>query len=110
MSRRANRRQTHGKSKKREPKPATTSDGKLIQGLLEATGTKGVYKDYVVIIGARMIEWNGAVDVVLVPDAPLASAPALIHKKDLHRFIGDAALQYWSPKIGRLPPARRVTS
>ena len=99
--------QTHGKRKKREARKATTQDGLLIQGLMSATGVKGSHKDYVVIVGTRMIEWNGAVEVLLLPDAPIDSAPVLIQKRNLSRYIGDAALQYWSPARGRLPPGPR---
>ena len=110
MSKRAQpRRQTHGKPKKREPKGAKTADGKLIQGLMVATSTKGSYKDFVVIMGNRMIEWKGTMDVVLLPGAPVDSPTALVHKRCLHEFIGDASLKYWSPKTGRVPPAGRVS-
>ena len=86
----------------------TTRDGQAIHEAMAAAGVKGSYKDFVLLVGSRLIDRSGAVDVTLLPDAPTSGASIeIIHKRDLRRFIGDQALQYWNPRLGRVPPRRK---
>ena len=86
----------------------TTHEGGLIMEVMAEAGVKGNYKDHVLILGGRMIDRSGTVDVQLLDDAPLSGHKIdIVHKRNLHLFIGEAARRYWVPGIGRVPPPRR---
>ena len=86
---------------------ATSRDGAMILETMAAAGVRGNYKDYVLLLGNRLVDRSGAKDVKVLHDAPLSGAHVeVIHKRDLHRFIGEQALQYWDPRYGRVSPFR----
>jgi hypothetical protein len=85
-----------------------TANGKMIAEMMIEAGIKGDYKDYILLIGERIVEYRRGFTVIFEEGVEPISGVRLVHKKDLHRIIGDDAHKLWHPTCGRLvdlPPA-----
>lgn len=92
---------TTNKKIKHKPPPKTVN-GKIIRDFMVENKIKGSYKDYVLIVGTRLIDWISSYEIVrTADDGELQSIGvngiALIHKRNLHRVIdSDMASKFWS--------------
>jgi len=79
-----------------------TKGGALIRSLMEAGNKKGNPKNFVVLIGERLIDWTGVIEII-GNDEGFEPSPGmrLVHKRDLHKYIGarQAAL-FWNKRAG----------
>jgi len=67
-----------------------TANANVIYKLMRAEGVKGDYKDFVVIAGNRLVDWNGSYDVnVKEGSSTNTDKIFLINKKDLPKIIGE---------------------
>jgi len=96
------------KKKKRKFKPPReekrvvypTDNAKKIAQLMKANGVKGKYKDHVVIIGGRMLDWLGSYDMIVETEDGEqrygVEGMSIIHKRNLAPIIGKSmANQFW---------------
>lgn len=96
------------KKKNAQRKPpredASTPNGKLIQDLMAKREVKGHYKDYVMYVGNRIIDWTGAWDAHNEQGEPVGfDGVLLIHMSKLKDHLGEKfASRYWKPGIGRV--------
>lgn len=97
------------KPKKPEPRPylvARTPNGRDIQKLL-ASSKKDPreYKDWVVLKESQLMDWLSTYNVTrTLPNNATESfdfGVMLVHKSELHRFIGELAERWWHRKLGR---------
>ncbi len=90
-------------TKERSP-DASTPNGRMIRGLMTARHVRGNYKDYVAISGDRLVDWLGSYRLEGAEPGALEGLPsvALIHKRELSRWLGDAAKRFWRRGIGRV--------
>lgn len=95
------------KNRKEKGKVPSTPDGKNIKDLMAEEGVKGDYRDYVVLMADRIVDYKQAVTVTtsdgksikLVSDE---DSMALMHKKKLKLIVSeDVARKFWHPIFGR---------
>jgi hypothetical protein len=84
--------------------PEPTANAKTIKALMISKKVKGHYKDYVIITGNRLVDWQGTFNITVDDGYTLGvDGLALIHKKRLHMIIGDEqAKRFWHPQLGRI--------
>ena len=95
-------------------KQSKYANGIMIHDLMKAHKVNGNFKDYVVIVGNRLIDYRRSFDITLDDEGTLGvDGIALVHKRKLKNIIGEkAAAQLWHPIFGRiidLPPATKPT-
>ena len=96
------------KNHPKEQRSFPTSNSKMIHEFMEENHVKGFYKDYVIMMGDRLVDWLGSFNVVKVEEGKFSGilkveGMALIHKRNLHTIIGDeAAKRFWHPRLGRV--------
>lgn len=103
------------KSKKKvfkqvKKKPASTRNGELIRDCMLAKGVKGDYKDFVMLVGARMIDWVDSWDIFKPDGTPIGiEGVLLLHKSQLHRIVDEKfAEKFWNRKLRmRIPPSQK---
>jgi len=93
-------------------KAGKTPNGKMILDIMTAHKVNGNFKDYVVIVGSRLVEYRRSYDIKLEDGKSLGvNGISLIHKSRLKNVIGDeAAAILWHPILGRavdVPPATK---
>lgn len=81
-----------------------TPNGSMIRKIMVSNGVKGHYKDFVVIVNQRLIDWSGSWDIHNTQGEPIGiEGVALIHKSQLRRYVGDdLASRFWKRGIGRI--------
>jgi len=84
-------------------RPPATPNGKLIQDLMVARGTKGDYRDFVMITGARLVDWLGSWDIFNSAGEPMGfDGVLLIHKSKLGDIVDEKfADKFWDLKLKR---------
>ncbi len=87
-------------------------NGKNVYECMVGAGYGGDVRDYMVLVGNRMIDYKGSYDMVLsggkvgVGDDEIR----VVHKKLLKNIIGKtAALRFWHPTFGRLIDVKQGT-
>jgi len=87
---------------KTEPKsvPMPTANACRIHGVMKARKLKGKYKDHVIIVGSRLIDWLGSYEIRVDDEDGLkrygVDGMALIHKSKLKNIIGEeVASKFW---------------
>jgi hypothetical protein len=92
---------TRKNPKKPEKPKASTPNGQMIQDLMTKNGVKGAYKDYVAIVGNRLVDWLDSWDIHNpAGDAVGVEGVALVHKSHLHKTFGEAfANRFWNQKL-----------
>ena len=88
---------------------SNTINGRRIEELLRLTKKKGNPKDFVIIVGYRLIDYWA--DYNLINEAGktigVEKGIALIHKKDLHKVLGEEfAAKFWRRKAGMRVPGK----
>lgn len=81
-----------------------TTNGRIIADMMHAQKLKGNPRDYVILSGASLLEFNGTYEVKIDDGAKLKFAGVLlVHKRKLHHFIGEGeASRFWRARIGRV--------
>lgn len=79
-----------------------TVNGHRIVELLKMTHKRGNPKDFVIIVGKRMMDYWGSYDMENKEGKTIGiEGVALIHKKELHKVVGDElASKFWSRRLG----------
>jgi len=93
--------------------PAPSPNAKVIRDLMISQEIKGNFKDYVVLAGKRLIDWQGSYDMVREEDGKTVgvNGMALIHKSKLANVVGaELASNFWRPGIGRVNTKKRGES
>lgn len=82
---------------------APTPNAKIIRDLMITQKIRGGFKDYVVIVGKRIVDWQGSYDMVTENGQTVGvKNMALVHKSKLHNIVGaELAARFWRPGIGR---------
>jgi hypothetical protein len=91
------------KAKKRKgPRDASTSNGKMIAKLMHSRKIRGNPKDWCIIAGARLIDYNGSYDIKHEDFTELEhDGVVLVEKRKLHLALGDEiAARFWNRKVG----------
>lgn len=100
-------------------KMAKTANGQRIQQMLIRVGWNPAdYKDYVVIIGTRLIDWADSYNVTNNEGKPVreGSEAIVLHKSKLHEAIPERVADlFWNKRLGTRvikdgpppPPTRR---
>jgi len=92
------------KKKREKKKPVLpTANATTINNLMKSEGVKGSFKDYVVLAGARLVDWQGSHNIVTLDEKRIGvNGVALVHKKNLKNFLPtEIAETFWHPKLGR---------
>lgn len=81
-----------------------TVNGRIIADMLFSENMKGNPRNYVILSGSSLLEFNGTYEVKIDNGAKLRfSGVLLVHKRKLHNFIGDnEASRFWRQRIGRV--------
>lgn len=81
-----------------------TTNGRIIADMLFSEKVRGSPRDYVILSGSSLLEFNGTYEVKIDDGAKLRfSGVLLVHKRKLHRFIGKVeASRFWRARIGRV--------
>lgn len=88
------------KSKRKPPREASTSNGKMISRLMHARRVRGNPKNWCIIAGSRLIDYNGSYDIKHEDSTELKhDGVALVEKRKLHLVLGDeVAARFWNRK------------
>ena len=80
-----------------------TTNGRIIADMLFSEKMKGNPRNYVVLSGSSLLDYNGTYEINLDDGYKLRfSGVLLVHKRKLHHFIGDAeAGRFWRRGLGR---------
>lgn len=80
-----------------------TTNGRIIADMLHSEKMRGNAKDYVVVSGSSLLDFDGTYEMRL-DDAKLkVPSVALVHKRNLRKIIGDEqAARFWKPGYGRV--------
>lgn len=84
-------------------RPPATPNGKLIQDLMVAREVKGDYRDFVMITGARLVDWLGSWDIFNSAGEPMGfEGVLLVHKSKLGTIVNDKfADKFWDQRLKR---------
>jgi hypothetical protein len=85
---------------KNEQIPMPTDNARKIYNIMKSKNVKGKYKDYVLIIGSRLIDWLDSYEIAIEVEEGTKSfgvdGIALVHKRKLKNLLGeDAASKFW---------------
>jgi len=88
---------------KKLKKASKYPNGRAIQDLMLEQRIKGDYRDYIVLNEDSMLDYRGTYNISYT-NAPDFGKDEffIIHKKELHKLIGEKSLDFWHPIIGRL--------
>lgn len=105
--------------KKQVPSPAgpkypkDTPNGGMIRNMMKSTKQKGNPKDFVILVGNRLIDWWGSYDVMYQPEGENEAKKmgvdgvALLHKRILHNILpAEIASQFWNKKLRMRVPQK----
>jgi hypothetical protein len=87
-----------GKKENDKPFIPSTVNGRMIYDLMKERKVKGRYKDYVVINGAKLMDWLGTYEIKIIGGNAVffTNSVILVHKSKLSRFIGkEGELKFW---------------
>ncbi len=102
---------SQGPKKKRPRRPGMGPNESMIQDFLDLVGNKSNPKDFVIISGLRMIDVSGSFDIKMKenPGKPPPSGVFIVHKKDLHKVIGDElASRFWNRRLHMRVPRKNT--
>ncbi len=82
-----NKKKKQAKAKKEQP-PLPTANARMIKKFLDAGKMKGDFRDYVILTGNRMLDWEGSYELE-APDggAVQVAETNLMHKKKLETMF-----------------------
>lgn len=111
------------KPKKQQPapklRPGDTANGGMIRDFLKKVKHRGNPKDFVIIVGNRLLDWWGSYDIMFQPEGEDEAKKmgvngiTLLHKKDLYKVLPeDIAAKFWNKKMRmrispKQPPLRK---
>jgi hypothetical protein len=83
---------------------AKTQNGRHIVRTMLDEKIKGDFKDYVIIVGDQLLDWQKTMTLTAHDGMPVrVDKPVLIHKSKLKNIISpEAAKAFWHPVFGRL--------
>lgn len=88
-------------------------NGKNVHECMVGAGYSGDVRDYMVLVGNRMIDYKGSYDIVFESGGKVGVGDdkiRVVHKKLLKNIIGKtAALRFWHPTFGRLIDVKQGT-
>jgi len=88
-------------------------NGKNVHECMVGAGYGGDVRDYMVLVGNRMVDYKGSYDMVLEGGGKVGVGDdeiRVMHKKRLKYIIGEtAALRFWHPTFGRLIDVKQGT-
>src|SRR5690606_26891778 len=81
-----------------------TANARIIRDLMLTQKVRGNWKDYVVLAGKRLIDWQGSYDMVTQDGKTIGvKSMWLVHKSKLTKIVGEQlASQFWRSGIGRV--------
>lgn len=99
MKRRLNKKHKNVVSKN-EQIPMPTDNARKIHDIMKSRNVRGKYKDYVLIIGSRLIDWLDSYEIAIEDEEGTKSfgvdGIALVHKRKLKNLLGEyAASKFW---------------
>jgi len=87
-------------------RPGDTPNGGMIRDFLKKVKHRGNPKDFVIIVGNRLLDWWGNYDIMFQPEGEEQAKKmgvngiTLLHKKDLHKILPEEiASQFWNKKM-----------
>jgi hypothetical protein len=97
--------------KKREP----TGNEAIIRAAMKVKGIRGNPRDYVLLMGDRLLECTGSFAMFQVNEDQSESKRVefegvqLVHKKHLHKYAAEpVAAKFWNRKLGvRVPQVKK---
>lgn len=80
-----------------------TDNGRMIAELMHSKGVKGSQKDFVIIVGRRLIDYRGTYDIRGLEAKHGFSGVNLVHKRDLEKYVGaNESRRFWRRGLGRM--------
>ena len=81
-----------------------TANARIIRDLMFNQKIRGNYKDFVVLAGKRLVDWQDSYDMVTEEGKTVGvQNMALVHKSKLANIVGlELAGRFWRPGIGRI--------
>ena len=78
-------------------------NGRIIADLMHSEKMRGNAKDYVILSGSTLLDFNGTFDMRQDEGALSVPKVCLVHKRKLHNIIGEEqAARFWRPGFGRI--------
>lgn len=104
--RRERQRKAEAKEKSKTAIYLRYPNGKNIHELMTEAGFVGDVRDYMILVGDRMVDYKDSYAMVVKTGGKLSVGDddiRVMHKKKLKNVIGEeAARRFWHPTIGRL--------
>lgn len=80
-----------------------TDNGRMIAELMHSKQLKGSPKDYVILVGRRLIDYKGTFDIGGLKAKHGFGGVTLVHKRELARFVGEQeSRRFWRRGLGRI--------
>ena len=80
-----------------------TDNGRMIAELMHSKGVKGSPKDFVIVVGRRLIDYRGTYDIRGLEAPHGFAGVTLVHKRELERFVGvTESRRFWRRGLGRV--------
>jgi len=80
-----------------------TDNGRMIAELMHSKKIKGSPKDFVIMIGRRLIDFHGTYEIRGVEGGQGVPGVSLVHKRELDRIVGaKEAGRFWRRGWGRI--------
>jgi hypothetical protein len=80
-----------------------TDNGRMIAELMHSKRIKGSPKDYVIVVGQRLIDYRGTYDIRGLEARHGFAGVNLVHKRELERFVGsEQSRRFWRRGVGRV--------
>lgn len=84
--------------KQKSSKATRDENTHMMKKMLQARKIKGNYKNYVIISGTRLLDYH---DSYVMSGKDIVFGMELIHKRDLHKHVGDdLAKLFWNKSCG----------
>lgn len=75
-----------------------TNNGRMIAEMMHARRLRGNPKDYVILVGPRLIDFAGTYEI----QGMMQPKVVLVHKRELSRVVGEqASRRFWRRGTGR---------
>jgi hypothetical protein len=103
FARKRNRRNKKLEKAKKHP------NGRSIQDFMFLQNIKGDYRNYVVLNQDTMMDYRSTYNIEYTNSPDFDDDDIfLIHKKELHKLIGERSRDFWHPVIGRIVDVPRT--
>lgn len=80
-----------------------TDNGRMIAELMHSKKIKGSPKDFVIVVGRRLIDYQGTYDIRGLEAKHGFAGVSLVHKRELDRVVGpNESRRFWRRGLGRV--------